>query len=217
MTTTPTARPVSGQLMVQAFPEPGAAIRTAYRELALAEHGTDEQKKALGDPAKLPRPWMPATCRTKVLREQLWDWFDRFVTWLNHEYVWDPMSTVLACWPTHPHLVHEIAVLADQRRRAGTNLTSDGIEEWHRYSLPSFHDRLRNRTQDHCTDGHQPWPARSRYAAHNGNEHINDRLGSFASDTLQMQQVLETEHTSTSAGARLHAIRIDLETGEVLD
>ncbi len=217
MTRTTSAPLTSEQLMVQAFPEPGAAIRTAYRELALADHGTDEQKKALGDPAKLPRPWIPATCRTKVLREQLWDWLDRFVTWLNHEYVWDPMATVLPCWPTHPHLVHEIAVLADQRRRAGTNLTSDSIEEWHRYSLPPFYDRLRNRTQEHCTDGHQPWPARSRYAAHNGNQHNNDRLRSFAADTLEMQQVLDTEHTSTSVGARLHAIRIDLETGEVLD
>jgi hypothetical protein len=36
------------------------------------------------------------------------------------------------CWPQHPHLVHEIAVLADQRRRAGTARTSDVLEEWHR-------------------------------------------------------------------------------------
>jgi hypothetical protein len=45
-----------------------------------------------------------------------------------------------ACWPQHPHLVHEIVVLADQRRRAGHALTSDASKEWHRYSLPAFID-----------------------------------------------------------------------------
>lgn len=35
--------------------------------------------------------------------------------------------------------VHEIAVLADQRRRAGYALTSDATERWHRYNLPGLH------------------------------------------------------------------------------
>jgi hypothetical protein len=65
------------------------------------------------------------------------------------------------CWPQHPHLVHEIAVLADQRRRAGHALTSDALEEWHRYNLPAFTERMKSRLRNHCEDGHQPWPAKA--------------------------------------------------------
>ena len=217
MTPTPASSTAREELLVQPFPEPGPALRTAYRELALAAHGTDEQKKALGDPTGLPRPWIPATCRTKVLREQLWDWLDRFVTWLNHEYVWDPAGVVPPCWPNHPHLVHEIAVLADQRQRANRALDSDVLEEWHRYSLPPFIERVRNRVQDHCTDGHQPWPARSRYAAHNGVNHSKVRTLIFTIDTSGMQKLLDTEHAPPSTGAHLHAIQVDPQTGEILD
>ena len=63
-------------------------------------------------------------------------WLDDVVIWLNHEYVWDVVAMIPACWPKHPHLVHEIAVLADLRRRAGHALTGDALEEWHRYALP---------------------------------------------------------------------------------
>jgi hypothetical protein len=45
------------------------------------------------------------------------------------EYVWEVADAIPACWPQHPHLVHEIAVLADQRRRAGHAFTSDALEE----------------------------------------------------------------------------------------
>jgi hypothetical protein len=30
-----------------------------------------------------------------------------FVTWLNHEYVWDVADVIPPCWPQHSHLVHE--------------------------------------------------------------------------------------------------------------
>lgn len=217
MTTRPASPNPRDQLIVQPFPEPGPAIRTAYRELALAAHGSDEEKKALGDPAQLPRPWIPASCRTKMLREQLWDWLDQFVTWHNHEYVWDPAGVIPPCWPNHPHLAHELAVLADQRRRANTALNSDALEEWHRYSLPPFHDRLRNRVHDHCTDGHQTWPARSRYAAHNGDPHTQRRIQTFTTDISTMHQLLHDERATPPAGARLRAIQVDPATGEVLD
>jgi hypothetical protein len=39
----------------------------------------------------------------------------------------DVADVIPLCWPQHPHLVHEIAVLADQRRRAGPGLTSDAL------------------------------------------------------------------------------------------
>ena len=68
---------------------------------------------------------------------------DAVVDWLITEYVWEATDTIPACWPQHPHLVHEIAVLADQRYRAGHAFTSDALEEWHRYSLPAFTERMK--------------------------------------------------------------------------
>ena len=165
MTTDPATEPAE-QPMIRAFPEGGALIRLAYRELSIAANGTKEQKNAIGNPHCLPRPWDPATCLNTELREQVWDWLEEVVTWLNREYVWDVSAVIPGCWPQHPHLVHEIAVLADQRRRAGTALTSDMLEEWHRYALPGFIDRMRARIKDHCEEGHQRWPASSRYARH---------------------------------------------------
>ena len=76
--------------------------------------------------------------------------FPEVVDWLISEYVWEAADTIPACWPQHPHLVHEIAVLADQRRRAGHALTSDALEEWHRYSLPAFTERVKSRLRNHA-------------------------------------------------------------------
>ena len=65
-----------------------------------------------------------------------------------------------ACRPQHPHFVDEIAVFADQHQRAGQALTSEALEEWHRYSLPSFTERMRTRLRNHCQEDHQSWPAK---------------------------------------------------------
>src|SRR5688572_28872202 len=59
---------------------------------------------------------------------EVWSWLEAVVTWLNHEYVWDTGDVMPPCWPQHPHLVREIAVLADQRHRAGQALTSEALE-----------------------------------------------------------------------------------------
>ena len=104
------------------------------------------------------------------------------VDWLNTDYCWDPDGLIPACWPHHPHLVHELAVLADQRRLAGQAFTSDLLEEWHRYTLPSFHDRLRSRIRSHCDDSHQPWPAKGRHTRYR--DGADDRSRRFADDLL---------------------------------
>ena len=135
---------MTGHLIARPLPRPGPLVELAYRELQRAANGTLEQILALGDIHELPRPWEPECCPAK-LRGEIWAWLDEVVDWLNTEYCWDPEGLIPACWPHHPHLVHEIAVLADQRRLAGQAFTSDLMEEWHRYTLPSFHDRLRSR------------------------------------------------------------------------
>ena len=159
---------MSQELLVWPFPMPDDdLIREAYWNLHLSEEGTEAQKKRLGDASLLPRPWDIATCTESELRTVVWQWYGDFVTWFNHEYVWDPAAGMIpACWYVHPHLVHEIGALADRRRDIGTSISSGPLEEWHRYAVPDFLDRLRERVKQHCDEGHQPWPARTRFARH---------------------------------------------------
>jgi len=134
------------------------------------------------------------------------------VTWLNREYVWDVGAVIPSCWPKHPHLVHEIAVLADQRRRASTSLTSDALEEWHRYALPAFIDRVRTRVKDHCEEGHQGWPARSRYA-----RHISDQASRERRDVYGRDARTTIRHPAGASPGRPRLEVVNLETGEVTE
>jgi len=172
---------VTEQPMARPFPQPGPLVGLAYRELQLAANGKLDQILPRGDLHELPRPWEPESCPAK-LRGEIWAWLDQVVDWLNTEYCWDPDGLIPTCWPHHPHLVHELAVLADQRRIAGQAFTSDLIEEWHRYTLPSFHDRLRTRLRSHCDDNHQPWPAKGRHTRYR--DDVDDRARRFADDLL---------------------------------
>lgn len=197
--------------MVLVFPPLGPLIRLALRELDIAAHGTAEQRNKLGDPALLPRPWEPATCRQEALRAEVWAWLERVVDWLTHEHVWDITTGVPPCWPQHPDLVHQIAVLADQRRRAGDALISDPLEEWHRYALPSFWDRVRQSVRGHCDDGHQPWPAAGRFI-----RHVNDarpRVRTYTGDVRTLGPA--SARTGTQARRRLGVV--DTSTGELED
>jgi hypothetical protein len=150
-------------MLVQPFPQPGRLVQLAYRELDLATSRQQDRLLPRQNLANLPRPWDPATCQTPQLRTEVWSWLEAVVTWLNHEYVWDVADVIPPCWPQHPHLVHEIAVLADQRRRAGHALSRDPLEEWQRYSLPSFTERTSIRLRNHCQEDHQSWPRQGRY------------------------------------------------------
>ncbi|MGJ7442916.1 hypothetical protein [Aquipuribacter sp. MA13-13] len=195
------------RLMVLPFPQPGPLVRHAYRELHLAGHGTRQHVAALGDVTQLARPWDPATCTHPLLRRQVWAWLEEVVSWLNHEYVWDADAGILPCWPQHPHLVHEIAVLTDQRYRAAQAFTSDALEDWHRYSLPAFHDRARTRTHGHCHDGHEPWPATARHTRHTAPATRTHRERTYDHDAPA-----ESAHDPQSTG-RLGVV--DLATGEL--
>ena len=204
--TMPTAIPQPAQsTLVQPFPSAGPRIRQAYRELDQAANGTPAQIRALGELNQLSRPWDPGTCTSRELRKELWAWLDDVVTWLNHEYSWDVTDMIPSCWPQHPHLVHEIAVLGDQRRIANTALTSDRLEDWHRNSLPQFTDRLRTRTRNHCDDGHQPWPAKSRHTRHLAPTSTRERTAAFDNDANSQRR----------SGLRIGVV--DLNTGEITE
>jgi hypothetical protein len=101
--------------LVQPFPEPGRLVQFAYRELDLATSRQQDHLLPLRDLATLSRPWDPGTCQTPQLRNEVWSWLEAVVTWLNHEHVWDVADLLAA--PSSSG--HEIAVLADQRHRAG--------------------------------------------------------------------------------------------------
>lgn len=203
--------------MVYPFPTPGARVRVAYRDLHLAVNGNPEEQKALGNHALLPRPWEPSSCGNPAVRHQLWEWLDAVVIWLNHEYAWDIQEGVLipACWPQHPHLVHEIAVLADQRRRAGLAKTSDAMEEWHRYCLPAFLDRTRTRLRSHCDDGHTPWPGRPRHNEHTSQQQTRRREDAYASDVDALPTRRRAQEEAERSRPRLASV--DLDTGELCD
>ena len=206
--------------MVRALPRPGQRVHVAYRELHLAVNGTAEQKEALGPPSQLPRPWDPATCTDPELRNQLWAWLDEFVLWLNHEHSWDLASTVPPCWPHHPHLVRELAVLADQRRRAALALSSDPLEDWHRYALPAFVDRMRVRMRNHCEEGHQPWPGRSRFVKATSQTQRREREDRYVEDLDAAERPRRAQRAAPPSPPRLTIVdghTVDTATGEVID
>jgi hypothetical protein len=194
-------------------------LAQTFTDLAIAANGTAAQRATLGDLQRLPRPWDPASLHRPLLRRELWAWLEAVVVWLNTDYAWDIPETIAACWPRHPHLVHEIAVLADQRRLAGLALTSDALEDWHRYALPSFTERMRTRTRGGCQDGHQPWPARSRQIRHD--EQAVRRQEIYDQDVAATLHALAGAAPSPAPTTqRLHLVqdcRVDQETGEILD
>lgn len=202
--------------MIYPFPEPGELVRLAYRELHVAINGSDDEKKALGNLALLPRPWEPASCGDPGLRHELWEWFEAVVIWINHDYTWDTGPLIPTCWPMHPHLVHEIAVVADQRRRAGLALTSDALEEWHRYCLTAFTDRMRGRLRSHCEDDHKAWPGRARHADHIDTKDVERREDIYALDVDSLPASRRSRERTPSAGMPRLGL-VDLDSGEIHD
>ena len=208
---------VSYELMVLPFPTPGPRIALAYKELNIAINGTDEEKKALGPIFNLPKPWDPETCQDPELRNEVWAWLEEVVTWINHEYAWDVTPLIPSCWPLHPHIVHEVAVVADQRRRTMLGVTSDPLEEWHRYVLPSFVDRMRGRLKDHCTDGHKGWPSRGRYTRHISEDSLEERENVYAADLDALSNVPRPTRGGRNSVTPKRLSIVDTTSGEILD
>lgn len=152
---------MTARLLTDAFPDPGPRLTHAFQILDAAQRDPDLAKKL--DLQTLPRPWQPDRCLDPDLRRDLWDWLGHVVTWLNDQYAWDPEDLIPGCWPDHPHLIREVAVVADQYRVAQSVPHSTLLEEWHRYTLPMFSDRMRRRLRSHCRDGHAPNPGTARH------------------------------------------------------
>ena len=135
-------------------------LAAAYDDLYLATSGDEKTKRRIGNPANLPRPWDPPTCRSL-------NYAASYGSGSNKSSTGSTPSTsgtspggamIPPCWPQHPHLVHEIAVVADQRRRASIDTSSNSLEEWHRYTIPAFTERLKFRTRTLCEEDTSPGP-----------------------------------------------------------
>ena len=206
------------QPLVLPFPPPDSVeLKKAYRNLYLSANGTEADKKRIGNPANLPRPWDPPSCTNPALRRELWTWLDKFVTWFNHEYVWDHNAGMIpACWPQHPNLVHEIAVLADQRRRAGLDPTSSALEEWHRFGIPGFLERLKTRTKNSCDEHHAAWPAEPRNARLASRAAVGERAALFAADVATLGSEPPPRPPTLAFVRRPSGELVDPVTGEVV-
>lgn len=221
MTTTRPPEPSAGRPLVTPFPLPGNKIQLLYAQLNTLEKGTPLQvndilERHSRDLATIPRPWEPATITDPATRTQLWHWLDAVAAWINTEYAWDPKHLIPPCWPHHPHLVHDLAVLADHRHRAGREITSDHLEEWHRYTLPAFLDRMTARLKQHCATGHKPSPSHPRDTAYGAEEQVRARQTAYAADINAHQPAAPEDASQDRPGGR-HLVLVDQDTGEVTD
>jgi hypothetical protein len=171
-------------------PPPPRMIRAAGEQLQVARTGTKEQIKALGPLEKLPRPWLPHTCHPRLLGVLLL-WLDDVAAWLNHDYTWRMARPIPDCWPEHPHIVHELAVLAWLRLLAEESLEVGPIEEWHRYALPSFLSRLTDRLGAGCSSKHDNWPGLPRHTTYHSADAVHARQQAFNALVQEQERLAE--------------------------
>ena len=225
-------------MIVQPFPVPPRLVARAYRLLQqLAKAKTEEDLQRLGDLSALDQPWDPNRCGPAT-RQQLWEWLDDVAAWVNHEYGWGVERLIPPCWTSHPHIAHELAVLADQRYTAGQAFHSGALEEWHRYSLPLFLERMTTRLGSRCVNGHDEWPAAPRYRAFTGDAAQSHRARNFDADATAVARAMSRDQPAATPGLAYPAdpagptgdggrsgrhlvvvdqMVVDQETGQVID
>lgn len=164
------------------LPRPPHLVVDALARLRLATSGSDVQKAEAGPVHTLPRPWVPSSCPTR-LRYAVWTWLDHVAAWYNHQYAWRPDVAIPACWPAHPHLAHELAVLAFLRLEAESATSPGALEEWHRHSRPMFVSRMRDQLGPQaCTKNHIAWPSASAWHEFTGRSSYEQRQKRFTLD-----------------------------------
>jgi hypothetical protein len=168
-------------MIITPFPPPPEFVTHALDQLRAMHAG---QRVARGAARDLARPWEPATC-SEQMRAAVWWWCDDVAAWLNHEYAWRPMQLIPACWTQHPHLAHELPVLACLRVEAEAATAPELLESWHREALPHFVDRMIARLgESGCRTGtHTDWPAAARHDAYHSEQAVADRQSRIYDDT----------------------------------
>ena len=203
--------------LVEPFPQVGPLMMHAYANLARVEQAKNlDDVRDLGPLDLLPRPWDVTTCRDAALRREVWDWLDAVVDWINTQHVWETGSLILGCWPQHPHLVHEIGCLADQRRRAAAGVNSEWLEDWHRYGLPQFLTRMQSRTRGMCEDGHKDPPGTARITRYRSAAAREARKALFQQDVQNATGTNRSPATGRPSLALINGLLVDRVTGEIL-
>lgn len=207
--------------LVRPFPKPGPLMTQAYYDLYRAETADKpEQVADLGPLDELPRPWDLPTVADPEMRAEVWQWLDAVVAWINRECLWETGDLVPPCWAQHPHLVHELAVVADQRRQAGAAFRSDAMEDWQRYCLPTFIDRVRSRYRGFCDEGHQPAPGTARITRYESDALRRRRRDCHQGDIAAALPMRPVTGGLDEGSRRLQIVGglvIDPQTGEIRD
>jgi hypothetical protein len=168
-------------VIVEAYPQPSAAVVGCVAEL-----GTAGDQEDAGDPSRLERPWDLATCAPD-LRYTVWSWLEDVASWINRQHVWRPERAIPPCWPQHPHIANELAVLACQRLDAGRATTTGSLATWQDHTLPRFLDRIAAELGTGCLPGrHTEWPAAARYRAFSDPAAIEQRQRYFDADAATL-------------------------------
>ena len=149
--------------LARPFPLPAPNVAFYLGELQQFEALKAPTELELRRLAATPRPWDPPSCEPE-LRRRIYSWLDEVVAWINEDHTWRVDHVVPACWPEHPHIVHELATVACLRWSAMLAASPTPLEEWHRQTLPLFLDRVAQRTGlNGCPPGrHQPHPGAAR-------------------------------------------------------
>ena len=167
------------------FPKPPNRVLAALQRLKVLDSRDLRAASALDrEPGWVPRPWDPASCDDE-LRFDVWTWCDDVVTWINREYAWRGVTSVPPCWPRHPYLAHEIALLACLRYAAGQADAPQLLEDWTRVIFPAFIDRMLARTGEGCHTEHTDWPGAAAFHRHVESAVAKARLDLFRADTNQ--------------------------------
>lgn len=166
------------------FPSPPGSVRKALELLQVVRRGDPDEMAEYGDLSNLPRPWNPSSC-PHDLRSAVWGWCDAVAEWINHEYAWRPTQMIPLCWPRHAHIARELPILAFQRWSADESTDYEAADDWHRYALPTFLERMQGRLgESTCRAGrHIDWPAENRIVAYNAAEAVEDRQGVIHRDS----------------------------------
>lgn len=168
--------------MVRPFPEPSPKVRSGLKQLRRHEQDLPSDSNVLDDVDELPRPWDPASC-TPDLQSEIWLWLEAVASWINDQHLWSvTRQGIPECWPDHPHVIHDLAVVACARYYASLTANPSALETWHREILPGFLHRLADRLGDSCQPGeHAPPPRREREGAYARRRHQRDlRFGTHA-------------------------------------
>lgn len=157
---------------LQAFPRPPdslCALGALRKDLETAlSQGADWDAIAqliapYKDPHDVPQPW-DGTTLDQATATDWWQWLDLVVTWINHQHCWHTQTYIPSCWPEHPHIVHDLAVVAWVRYETTMESSPQRLSEWHKYDLPMFFQRLNHHLQaTSClTTTHTPNPLRHK-------------------------------------------------------